>query len=69
MRRMHADMIGAEHGGAALRLLEIAQHLAGAQVMHHAREVAVPAERHHERDAIANRVAARRRRSTGRRKS
>ena len=58
VRRMHADVIGAGDGGTALRRFEIAEHLAGGQVVHRAREIAVPAKRHHERDAIADRFAA-----------
>ena len=53
-------MIGAEHGRTALRCFEIANHLAGREVVHRARQIAMPAERHHERDAIADRLAARR---------
>ena len=58
VRRMHADVIRAKHRGAALGRLEIAEHFAGGEVMHRARQIAVAAERHHERHAIADRVAA-----------
>ena len=58
VRRVHAHVIGAGHRRTALRRFEIAEHLAGREVMHRAREIAVTAERHHERDAIADRVAA-----------
>src|SRR5688572_33356159 len=58
MRRMHADVFRAEHRRASFGLLEIAKHLARGEVVQRAREVAVAAERHYERHAVADRFAA-----------
>ena len=52
MRRVDADVIRSGDRRTVLRLLEIAEHFSGGEVVHRARQIAVAAERHHERDAI-----------------